>query len=118
MRSYPRIQRIIRPLIANRILLAFGLSAACGLVLNSLFPIHDADPLLRLIAMERPCIYLGIVRSYGFFLYSTPFLFFSMGFSLLYVHLGPRREAWEAPCIEPIPKCDDHDRRDREDGQD
>jgi hypothetical protein len=87
MRSYPRIQRIIRPLIANRILLAFGLSVVCGIILNSVYPVHATDPLLRLIAMERPRIYLGIVRSYGFFLYSTPFLFFSMGFSLLYVHL-------------------------------
>jgi hypothetical protein len=103
MRSYPRIQRIIRPLIANRILLAFGLSVACGVILNSFFPVNSADPLLRLIALEQPRIYLGIVRSYGFFLYSTPFLFLSMGFSLLYVHLYKSEVELTPGALPPYP---------------
>jgi hypothetical protein len=40
-----------------------------------------------LIALERPPIFSGLVRSYNLFLYSTPFLVFSMIFSLMYVHL-------------------------------
>jgi len=87
MRSSPRIQRIIRPLVAHRFLLSIGLSAACGIILNSLLPIDLADPLLRLTELQRPQIVHGLLMGYRFLLYSTPFIFFSMGFSLLYVHL-------------------------------
>lgn len=82
-----KLQSIIRPVVEYRILLSLGLSAACGIVLQSLYPVHEADPLLRLVLLERPRIFYGVIESYNLFLYSTPFLFFSMLFSLLYVHL-------------------------------
>lgn len=103
MRSSPRVQRIIRPLVAYRFLLSVGLSMACGIVLNSFFPVHQSDPLLRLVEMERPRIYLGIVRSYSFFLYSTPFLLFSMLFSLLYVHLYRSEQELSPGALPPYP---------------
>lgn len=87
MRSSPHVQRIIRPLVAYRFLLSLGFSMASGIVLNSLYPVHPADPLLHLVTFERPSTYITLIRSYQLFLYSTPFLFSSMGFSLLYVHL-------------------------------
>ncbi|WP_158820305.1 type IV secretory system conjugative DNA transfer family protein [Granulicella sp. S156] len=87
MRSSPRLQRIIRPLVAYRIVLSIGLSAACGIVLNSVIPINAANPLLRLIELERPPVFHGVIWGYDFFLYSTPFIVFSMVFSLMYVHL-------------------------------
>jgi len=73
-------------LIEHRLLLSLGLSATCGLVLQGLWPIQESDPLLRLIAIERPVIYHGLVWSYTLFLYSTPFLAISILFSLAYVH--------------------------------
>jgi hypothetical protein len=87
MRLTAPLQHFIRLLVEYRILLSLGLSAACGIVLHSLYAIDQANPLLRLIAVERPGIYLTIVRSYDLFLYSTPFLVFSMLFSLIYVHI-------------------------------
>jgi hypothetical protein len=110
MRSYPRVQRIIRPLVAYRFLLSVGLSAACGILLNSLYPVHQSDPLLRLIELERPPIFRAIVFSYGFFLYSTPFLFFSMLFSLLYVHLYRNEQELSPGALPPYP--DPRTRRD------
>jgi hypothetical protein len=83
----PHLQKIIRPLIEYRILLALGLSAASGIVLNTLYPINEANSLLRLIAYQRPPVFHGLAWSYGLFLYSTPFIAFSMLFSLMYVHL-------------------------------
>ncbi len=70
MRLNPSLQRIIRPLIEYRILLSLGLSSACGIVLNSLYPINQANQLLRLISLERQQIYLGLVWSYDLFLYT------------------------------------------------
>ena len=87
MRHSPSFQRLIRPLVEYRFLLSLGLSAASGVFLNTLFPIDTENRLLTLIALERPPIFHGLVWSYDFFLYSTPFLMFSMFFSLLYVHL-------------------------------
>ncbi len=87
MRQSSHLQRLIRPLVTYRFVLSLGFSAACGIALNSLFPMDTANRLLRLIAYQRPPVFNGLVWSYGFFLYSTPFLFFSMLFSLLYIHL-------------------------------
>ncbi len=86
MRLSPRIQSALHLLIEYRLLLSLGLSMACGIVLQSLYPVHDSDPLLQLIAFERPRIFHGLVWSYNLFLYSTPFLVFSILFSLAYVH--------------------------------
>lgn len=103
MRSSPRIQRIIRPLVAHRFLLSIGLSAACGIVLNSLLPINHADPLLRLTEIQKPQIMQGLLTGYRFFLYSTPFIFFSMGFSLLYVHLYKSELELHPGALPPYP---------------
>jgi len=87
MRSSPRVQRIIRPLVAHRFLLSTGLSVVCGIILNALFPIDQSNPMLRLMEMQKPEIVRGLLMGYSLFLYSTPFILLSMGFSMLYVHL-------------------------------
>ncbi len=51
-------------------------------------------------------IYLGLICSYDLFLYSTPFLIFSMLFSLVYVHIY-RKELEQGvgslpPCPDPL----------------
>jgi hypothetical protein len=103
MKLSSRLQDALHLLIEYRLLLSIGLSAACGIVLQTLYPVHDSDPLLRLVALERPAIYRGLVWSYGLFLYSTPFLLFSMLFSLAYVHLyAPRHEQIAGP-LPPYP---------------
>jgi hypothetical protein len=103
MRSSPRVQRIIRPLVAYRFLLSVGLSAACGIILNTLLPINHADPMLRLMEMERPEIVHGLVMAHQVFLYSTPFILLSMGFSLLYVHLYKSELELNPGALPPYP---------------
>src|SRR5581483_4129064 len=98
------LQHLARPLIEYRVLLSFGLSAACGIVLNSLYPINTANPLLRLIAWERPPIFRGLVWSYDTFLYSTPFLIFSTFFSLAYIHIYRREPGEAAGSLPPYPE--------------
>ena len=87
MRIPIAVQNLTRELIEYRLALSLGLSAAAGLVLQSLYPINMADPMLRLIAADRPAIYRSLLWSYSLFLYSTPFLVCSILFSLAYVHL-------------------------------
>jgi hypothetical protein len=87
MRIPTAIQNFTRELIEFRLALSLGLSATAGLILQSLYPINAADPILRLIAIDRPFIYQSLLWSYSLFLYSTPFLVSSILFSLAYVHL-------------------------------
>ncbi|MGD0446870.1 MAG: hypothetical protein ABSA39_23280, partial [Edaphobacter sp.] len=61
MRQNPHLQKLIRPLVEYRFLLSLGGSAACGIVLNSIFPIDTANRLLRLIALERPAVFHSVV---------------------------------------------------------
>src|ERR1700679_2777967 len=82
-----QLQKIIRPLVENRTVVALGMSVASGIVLNSRFLLNTANPFLRLIELERPPIFHAVAWSYDLFLYSTPFIACSMIFSLLYVHL-------------------------------
>ena len=103
MRQFPYLQKTIRPLVEHRFLLSLGLSTACGIVLNSIFPMNVANPLLHLIALERPPVFHGLVWSYNLFLYSTPFLAFSMIFSLLYVHLYRTESELAAGALPPYP---------------
>jgi hypothetical protein len=89
-----------RPLVEYRVILSFGLSAACVVVLDSLYPIEERNPFLQLVALERPAIFHGLVWSYNVFLFSTPFLIFSILFSLAHIHLyepKPDRVAGELP---------------------
>jgi hypothetical protein len=103
MRLASHVQNLCRPLIEYRVVLSFGLSAACGIVLQSLYPVHDADSLMRLLALERPAIFQGLVWSYNLFLYSTPFLAFSLLFSLAFVHVyTPRKNQVSGP-LPPYP---------------
>jgi hypothetical protein len=97
------VQNVIRPIVEYRIVLALGLGAACGIVLNSMFPMDNANQLLRLIALERPPVFRGLVWSYDLFLYTTPFLIFSMLFSLLYVHLYKTELELPAGRLPPYP---------------
>jgi len=101
--QHSHLQKLIRPVVEYRFLLSLGLSAACGIVLNSIFPIDTANRLLRLIALERPPVFHAIVWSYDLFLYSTPFLACSMIFSLLYVHLYRSESELAAGALPPYP---------------
>jgi len=98
-----RFRWLLHPLMEHHSVLSLGLSIASGIVLQSLFPVRDSDPLLRLLALERPAISQGLVWSYNIFLYSTPFLVLSILFSLGYVHLYAPERNWTAGQLPPYP---------------
>jgi hypothetical protein len=81
---------IARPLVENRLVLSCGLSVAAGIALQSLWPVNPANPLIHLIALERPAAFRFLVWSYTLFLYTTPFLAVSVLLSFIYVHFYSR----------------------------
>ncbi len=98
-----RFRWLLHPLMEHRSVLSLGLSIASGIVLQNLFPVRYSDPLLRLLALQRPAIFQGLVWSYNIFLYSTPFLVLSILFSLGYVHLYAPERNWVAGQLPPYP---------------
>jgi hypothetical protein len=86
------IQSVVRSLLAFRLALSVGLATAAGITLHTVWPWPEGNSLLHLFSLERPAIYLGVAHAYDVFLFTTPFLFCLMFFSLLYVHVY-RREA-------------------------
>jgi hypothetical protein len=98
-----QLRNLSRPLVGYRVVLSVGLSTACGIVLQSLYPVHDADPLLRLLEFERPAIFHGLLWSYNLFLYSTPLLIFSVLFSLAYIHFYQPKPDEVAGQLPPYP---------------
>jgi len=97
------LHTLSRPVVEHRTVLSFGLSAACVIVLHSLYPIQDGNPFLQLVELQRPSIFHGLLWSYGLFLYSTPFLFFSIVFSLVYIHSYEPKPGRAAGGLPPYP---------------
>jgi hypothetical protein len=89
-RSASWLSDIAHSVIEYRLVLSFGLSIASGLVLETVLPLNPASPMLRLIALNRPELYLALVWSYTGFLYSTPFLITSVVLSFIYIHFYAR----------------------------
>ncbi|GGA80274.1 hypothetical protein GCM10011507_34400 [Edaphobacter acidisoli] len=98
-----KLRSLLHPVIEHRTLITFGVSVASGIVLQSLYPVRGADFLLRLVALECPLIFEGLVGSYRLFLYSTPFLTFSILCSLAYIHLYEPRPDKDAGALPPYP---------------
>ncbi len=103
MRLKLHLEQIIRPLVENRLVLSLGLSLASGIVLCSLFPLNTADPALRLMLQQQAPLFHAMVWSYSLFLYSTPFIFYSMIFSLVYVHLYRSEQQLVPGALPPYP---------------
>jgi TraM recognition site of TraD and TraG len=103
MSVFEYLGRIAQIVIRLRGIISLGLSAACGVVLQSFSPVRDSDPLLRLLAVTRPAVFHGFVWSYNLFLYSTPYLVFSLLLSLAYIHLYRPAGSQDAGPLPPYP---------------
>ena len=76
---------MIQQILASKNLVAFLFACATGLCLffSCPFPVHDL--LLQLISLRAPTVYRGIRYGYVTFLFTTPYIFFSLVLSGLYV---------------------------------
>ena len=83
---------MIQRLLASKDLTAYVLACATGLTLYFRCPFPSRDPMLQLIALREPAIYDGIRYIYSLFLFTTPYILFSVILSGLYVFaLRPRK---------------------------
>jgi TraM recognition site of TraD and TraG len=85
---------MMQRILACKDLTAYVLACATGLTLYFKCPFPSHDPVLRLIAERQPGIYDGIHYTYYLFLFTTPYVLFSVVLSGLYVFaLRPLKSA-------------------------
>src|ERR1700692_313303 len=101
---------MIRHIIDSRLYLTLILTVGIGTLLVQHFPFSDDNAVLELVAAEKPMIFIGIKYAYQTLLFSTPFIGWSMLFSLLYIFfVRPREVAALAP-LPLYPPAGDRDR--------
>ena len=84
---------MIQRVLASKGLVAYVLASATGLTLYFRCPFPAHDLVLRLIALRQPIIYEGLRYSYTLFLFTTPYIAYSLFLSGLYVFaFRPRRK--------------------------
>ena len=84
---------MMQRILASKNLTAVVLACATGLILLFRCPFPADDLLLRLIALREPFIWEGIRYGYTLFLFTTPYILFSLVLSGLYVFaLRPRKK--------------------------
>jgi len=101
---------MMQRILASKNLTAFILACATGLILLFRCPFPADDLLLRLIALREPFIWEGIRYGYTLFLFTTPYILFSLVLSGLYVFaLRPRKKVKAVA----LPEYSDPNQRDR-----
>ena len=90
-------------LIEARTVVSLACAAALGTLGLAAWPFPEADPVLGLIAAERPTLYQGLAYAYATVWFSTPFLLLHTVASVVYVY-GPQGRRMEtAGALPPYP---------------
>ena len=76
---------MIQRVLASKGLVAYVLACATGLTLYFRWPFPADDLVLHLIALRAPAIYLGFKYTYTLFLFTTPYIAYSLVLSGLYI---------------------------------
>ena len=76
---------MIQRLINSKNFVAFVLAVCTGMILHFKFPFPEENIFLRFIAFRAPIVYLGVKWSYAVFLFSTPYIAYSILLSGFYI---------------------------------
>ena len=89
---------MIQRALASKGLVAYVLACATGITLYFRWPFPEDDLVLHLISIRAPLIYAGFKYTYTLFLFTTPYIAYSLVLSGLYVFaFRPNRK------IKPMP---------------
>lgn len=76
---------MIQRVLASKGIVAYLLASATGITLYFRWPWPQNDLVLRLIDLRAPMIYLFFKYTYALFLFTTPYIGYSLVLSALYV---------------------------------
>jgi hypothetical protein len=99
---------MIQRALASKGIVAYVLACATGITLYFRWPFPENDLMLRLISIRTPLIYAGFKYTYTLFLFTTPYIAYSLVLSGLYVFaFRPTRKIKRMP----LPAYPDPSRR-------
>ena len=100
---------MIQRALASKGLVAYVFACATGIALYFRWPFPENDLMLHLISIRAPLIYAGFKCTYSLFLFTTPYIGYSLVLSGLYVFaFRPNRKIKPMP----LPAYPDPSRRD------
>src|SRR5262249_50703033 len=100
----------MRALVESRHFLSVILSAALGTALFYRMPFPDENSLMQLVALHTPYLFDGIRWVYLIMLFSTPYIAFSLIFSLAYIFVVRQEKAVAVGKLPPYPVAASRDK--------
>src|SRR5436309_2459914 len=100
----------MQTVVAGRGLVSTALAALVGLALLSCLPFPDENSLLQLVRLEAPSLFYGIKWTYLTLLFTTPYIGFSLLFSLAYIFFGGERAPGAGGRLPPYPEAASRDK--------
>ncbi len=100
----------MRTFVESRNLLIIILSVVVGTVVFQRLPFPEENNLLQLFALHRPVISQVIKAAYAAMLFTTPFITFSVLFSLAYIYLLRDRHSAGLAKLPPYPNPSTRDK--------
>src|SRR5438093_2336993 len=100
----------MQAVVARRGLVSVALAAMVGLALISRLPFPDENNLLQLVRLQAPSVFLGIKWTYLAMLFTTPYIGFSLVFSLAYIFMGREPASGAGGKLPPYPEVASRDK--------
>ncbi len=100
----------MRAVLESRNFLSLTLSALVGMVLFDRMPFPDQNNLLALLLLQKPCLFHAIKWAYFAMLFSTPYIGFSLAFSIAYIFVLRQGAAIVCGKLPPYPAAAGRDR--------
>jgi len=97
----PVEDRVVKRAVESRNLVSFVVSAAVGLYLFRTWPFPAENDLLQMVLLQKPYLFYGIKYGFVAMLFSTPYIAFSILFSLTYIFVMRREEQIGATRLAP-----------------
>jgi hypothetical protein len=86
----------------NRTVLALACSLVIGTVMMRRYPFPEGDALMRVLAWHKPWLVQGLDAIWRAMMFSTPFIFLSTIFSLVFIYTGKQKKG--VSVLPPFPK--------------
>ena len=99
----------MQAVVASRGSVSVALAAMVGLALLSRVPFPDENNLLQLVRLQAPSVFFGIKWTYLAMLFTTPYIGFSLVFSLAYIFMGREPSSGAGGKLPPYPEAASRD---------
>jgi len=90
-------------MVESRNLVSFVVSTILGLSLFRGWPFPVENNMLQLVLLQKPYVYYGIKYGFVAMLFSTPYIAFSILFSLAYIFMVRRKQVVGTPLAPYVP---------------